>query len=79
MQYCQRTARTPIIIISIINDNINDLYFSINASLTYGPRVNTDICIVIYQTFYLFELWLSVPVNSNGHVGTLPLFCGACT
>ena len=57
------------------------LLFSINVSLTYGPRVNTDICIVIPDLLFvcLFELWFSVPVNINGHVGTLPLFCGACT
>ena len=28
---------------------------------------------------FLFEWWLSVPVNSYGHVGTLPLFYGSCT
>ena len=26
------------------------------------------------HSFYLFELWLNAPVNSYGHVGTLPPF-----
>ena len=34
--------------------------------------VHFQSCHLIGKTNCLFELWLSIPVNSYGHVGTLP-------
>ena len=45
----------------------------INISEKSKRRIDT---IKIDSSFCLFQLWLSVPVNSSAHDGTLPPFYG---
>ena len=55
--------------------NIDLAFHSQNSYKEVDVRIHALAKIIIGKTFVcLFELMLYVPVNNNGHVGTLPPF-----
>ena len=64
---------------TIFTLQLNSLVEKERKTCVWDSRIFSDLYLKSIMFDELFELWLSGPVNSYGHAGTLPPFHGTCS